>query len=197
LIEAEEIALAALAAAQEAGGAPNAFRPDVLDVVGRIGAAGSPERRMAVVRTVELTRGVTARPAIREAWRSLYDSAVTLDQKVIGERFAVLERERVLVTEAAIADPVTLRAGVGPVLPVRAPKQQLSIPAFGEPFPLEFDLNAATDIEWRFVPGIATDARARILAERDRRPFASYEDFARRVGISPASIGIEPVEHTP
>ena len=63
-----------------------------------------------------------------------------LDQEPVAERFAALERNRVSVEEAAPADPSTLRAGIGRVVPVRIPKHQLSIPAFGEAFVLEFDV---------------------------------------------------------
>jgi hypothetical protein len=78
------------------------------------------------------------------------------------------------------------------VLPVSAAAVLLELKAFGEKFPLEFDLNAAADAEWAAV-GLDAAACARLVAERDRQPFASVADFERRGGRTLASLGLAAV----
>jgi hypothetical protein len=74
-------------------------------------------------------------------------------------------------------------------VPVRQEKVLLELKAVGEKFPLEFDLNAAGEAEW-LAAGVERAAIEKILAERDRLPFASPSDFERRVGLPLASLGL-------
>jgi hypothetical protein len=192
VIDAQEALLRALASASAAAREP--FRPDIVDVIAGIGAAGSAERRLAIVRFVEITRGVTARPAFRADWRELYASALALDMGAIGQSFPALERERVALHDAAVKDPAVLRAGLGPVLPVRAPGVLLTLKALGDPFALEFDLNASTRAEWRALPTVEERVMARILTERDTRPFMTVADFEARTGQTLRALGLEPIK---
>lgn len=52
---------------------------------------------------------------------------------------------------------------------------------------LQIHVNQATEESLRLLPGIGTVTVARIIEERDRRPFADAQDFENRVkGIGPA-----------
>jgi hypothetical protein len=185
LFHAEQVLLRALSALQPAAG----FRPDLIDVVSAVGEAGSPERAMAVSRFVSVTRGVTARPGIRGTWAALYRSAWSLDFDATKPLFAELDAARDAIVEAALIDPATLRQGLGPILPVSAPKVVLELKALQQTFPLEFDLNAATEAEW-MATGADASTRVRLLAERDRVPFASIVDFEKRAGVTLRSLGL-------
>jgi hypothetical protein len=172
--------------------AGNGFRPDLVDLVSAVGDAGSTERAVAVSRFVSVTRGVTARPEIRARWAALYADAVGLDFDGTKPLFAELDAARDAVVAAALADPASLRRGLGPILPVSAPKVELELKVLQQKFPLEFDLNAATEAEWA-AAGADVPTRARLLAERDRAPFSSMADFERRAGVALQALGLAPV----
>jgi hypothetical protein len=166
------------------------FRPDVVDLVGAIGDPGSSERTAAVSRFVSVTRGVTARPGIRADWAALYGDAVVLDMDAATPLFASLDAAREAIVAAALADPAELRRGLGPVLAVSAPKVTLELKVFHSTFPLEFDLNAATEAEW-LAAGVDAATSAGLLAERDRAPFSSIGDFERRTHKALSAFGLE------
>ena len=170
--------------------ARNGFRPDIVDLVAAVGAPGSPERAVAVSRFVSVTRGVTARPDVREKWAALYRDGISLDLGGAKALFAELDTLRDLVVEAALRDPQTLRSAIGPVVPVRAPKVMLELKALGEKFALEFDLNAAGDADW-LAAGADRATGEKIQRERDKAPFASVGDFEKRTGLSLATLGLE------
>lgn len=179
LVEAEMRLVAAL---QRSASTGRADRPDVVDVVAAYGA-DEPARRAAVERFVVVTRGVTARPAIRTEWATLHRAAVDLDIAAARKLADSLEAARREIVEAAMKDVETLRAGVGPVLPIRLPETKAQLKALGEPFEVEFDLNAMSAAELRLLTPDAA-LRARIRAERDTRPFASIADFEQRAGVA-------------
>ena len=189
LLDAERSLLRALSKASRGPG----FRPDLIDLVGNVGDAGTPERAMALSRFVTVTRGVTADPDVRARWTSLYQGALALDSAAIKPLIAALDAARDAVTEAAVRDVSVLRKQIGPILPVRQDKVLLEIKAFGEKFPLEFDLNAAGDAEWN-AAGVDRGVLEKVLAERDRAPFTSVEDFERRVGQPISSLGLTVVD---
>ncbi len=191
LVQAEQIVLAGLAAMGDPR--PLEFRPDILDLVAALGPVGSATRRVAVSRFIDLTRGVTARPDLRARWHRFYDAGLSLDIEQANAIFAEMEKVRVQLVEAALADPSTLRAGTGPVLPVRAAGVQLQMKALGRDFPLEYDVNAASDAELVASPKIDPATRARILEELDRAPFHSIEDFEKRIGHTLADVGLTAV----
>jgi hypothetical protein len=170
------------AALQRAAVSVQQPRPDLIDVVAAYGT-DPQQRRTAIEPFVAITRGVTANPALRIDWARLFQSAVELD--VNGARALVdkIDAVRRGIVDAAIADPSTLRAGVGPQLPVRMAAVTVQLKALGEPFAVEFDLNALDGAQ---LATLAPDAamRARIRAERDSRPFASYADFEQRCGLT-------------
>ncbi len=172
--------------------ARNGFRPDIVDLVSAVGAPGSPERGVAISRFVSVTRGVTARPEVREKWAALYRDGVGLDINGSKPLFAEMDTLRDGVVEAAAKDPRSLRTAVGPVVPVRAPKVMLELKALGEKFPLEFDLNAAGDADW-LAAGADRAASEKIQRERDKAPFASVGDFEKRTGMLLAKLGLEEI----
>jgi hypothetical protein len=73
---------------------------------------------------------------------------------------------------------------------------KVQLKALGEPFAVEFDLNAAGAAELKLLAA-DTAVRTRIRAERDRQPFASYEDFERRAGVTLAALNAAPVSGGP
>jgi hypothetical protein len=188
LIEAE---LRLVEALRRAGSIQQPYRPDLVDVVATYGgdAAG---RRHCVERFVGVTRGVTARPAMRTDWAAFHQAAVDLDIAVARKLADDLEAARREIVDAAVKDPETLRTGIGPVLPVRLDRVKAQLKALGEPFAVEFDLNAMGAAELNVLtPDRAL--RARIRKERDTSPFASIEDFERRVGATLGVVGAVPV----
>jgi hypothetical protein len=188
LFRAEQVLLRALSRLP----APSGFRPDLVDVVAAVGETGSAERAVAVSRFVNVTRGVTARPEIRGKWTAVYGDAVALDFDAATPLFAELDSAREAILVAALADPETLRRGLGPIIPVSAAKVVLELKALQQKFPLEFDLNAATEAEW-MAAGADTATAARALAERDRMPFSSVADFESRTGVTLQALGLTAV----
>jgi hypothetical protein len=185
LLEAEQTILRGLSSLGRQPG----YRPDLIDLVTSIGETGSPERAMAIARFVNVTRAVTARADVRARWRSLYGSALALDFAAAKPLFAELDAARDGTIDAALRDPSVLRSQLGPILPVRQEKVLLELKALGETFPLEFDLNAAGEAEWR-AAGAERAVMETILSERDRSPFKSPADFEERVGRPLTSLGL-------
>jgi hypothetical protein len=189
LLDAERALLRAFSSLKRGSG----FRPDLVDLVDNVGEAGSPERAMAISRFASITRSVTADSDVRARWTSLYQSALALDTAATKSQFAALDATRDAVVEAALRDPSVLRRQLGPLLPVRQEKVLLELKAFGETFPLEFDLNAAGEAEW-LATGVERVVLDKALAERDRLPFSSVADFEQRVGRAIGTLGLAVVE---
>jgi hypothetical protein len=167
------------------------YRPDLVDVVAAYGG-DAPGRRHAVERFVGVTRGVTARPSMRNDWASFHQAAVDLDIAVARKLADGLEAARREIVDAAVKDPATLRTGIGPLLPVVLERVKAQLKALGEPFAVEFDLNAMGAAELNVLTPDRM-LRAQIRKERDTRPFASIEDFERRVGATLGVLGAVPV----
>jgi hypothetical protein len=188
LVEAEQAILRAIAALPE----PSPFRPDLVDLVAALGADGS-DRAIAISRFVSVTRGVTAKADIRRKWSALYHDALALDFDATKPLFADLDAAREAILQSAWKDPAVLRAALGPVLPVRAPKVKLELKMLGESFELDFDLNAAAEAEW-LAAGVDRGTAAAMLGEREKAPFASIPDFEKRTGRKLGSLGLVIVE---
>lgn len=167
-----------------------AFRPDVVDVIAACGPSSSARARQAIEIFVGITRGITARPELRARWRGLYASALGADFGASRPALEVLDAARRELVTRALADPSVLRSGLGPVVPVRAEGPELGIAGLGMKFAREFDLNAATRAELALLRPAGRMRATSILAERDRRPFASLADFEQRTGIAAAAAGL-------
>lgn len=135
---------------------------------------------------LDLSHGVFVDPEARERWRRAYLGALRLDMEAVG--LAELEERRRDWRRRVLADPAVLRARIGPEIPCEVPGVTVELVAFGEPLPLYFDLNTAEPGVLALVPGLGEEARARLLAEREARPFAGVEDFERRVGVTGAGL---------
>jgi hypothetical protein len=179
-------------ALERAGSIQQDYRADLCDVVASYGRDDST-RRHAVERFVAITRGVTARPVMRTEWAALHRAAVDLDIGAARQLADRLEQARREIVEGAMKDLGTLRAGVGPVLPVSLGGVKVHLKALGEPFAVEFDLNAMAGAELKVLTADAA-LRGRIRAERDQRPFASFEEFERRAGVTLGALGAEVVK---
>ncbi len=189
LVDAE---LRLVEALQRSASTGEPHRPDLVDVVAAYGKDAAA-RRYAVERLVGVTRGVTAKPGMRTEWAALHQAAVDLDIVSARKLSDALEASRRAIVEAAVADVETLRAGIGPVIPVRLPEKKVQLKALGEPFEVEFDLNAMSAAELRLLTPDAA-LRARIRGQRDQRPFASVEEFEKRAGVTLGAIGARPVK---
>lgn len=189
LLDAEQVVLQALAAMPK----PSGFRPDIIDLVSVIGTPDSPARTLAISRFVNVTRAVTVRADVRAKWAALYHDAIGLDFDATKPLFSDLDAARDATLKAAWKDPSTLRALVGPVLPVRAANVKLELKMLGEAFELDFDLNAAGEAEW-LAAGADRPTTDPLLHERDKAPFASVRDFETRTGRTLKSLGLVPVE---
>ena len=183
---AEERLVEALLALPDNGREP--FRPDIVDLIAASGDSDSSARQSLVARFVDLTRGVTAEPTLQANWSKFYRSALALDQETLMPVFQSLDGARRDIRAAATSNPNILRLGLGPVIPVRIPRQQVRIVAFGEAFPVEFDLNAAGEAEFTLI-GLSASKAEDICRERDRKPFASLGDFEKRTGFRPQRWG--------
>jgi len=193
--DAEMILLAALAPLPPPDS--DTFRPDLIDVIEALGRANPHVGGIAISRFVDITRGVTAHPAIRERWRTLYDAAIMLDVGPLKALIAAIDTERGEIVTRARQDISTLRAGIGPVIPVRVKGATFELKALGEQSPIEFDLNGMSEAEMALLPALNADARARIARERERAPFASPSDFATRTGCRLEQMGLAEVDPTP
>jgi len=191
IIDAEMALLEAVATLPQTD--TRAFRPDVLDVVEAMKRRDAHLGDIAISRFVDVTRGVTARPAIRSAWRTLYGAAIMLDLDSAKRLIVGMDAERGDVVEQARHDMASLRAGVGPVLAVRIRGAGFELKALGEQLAVEFDLNAMSDAEIALLKGLDPAARSRVERERDRAPFASASDFAARTGLTLEQLGLEVV----
>lgn len=189
LIDSEMILLEGIAALPP----PEAdtFRPDLLDLVQALGRANPHVGDIAVSRFVDITRGVTARPAVRAEWRTLYDAAIMLDLDTAKAMIAKMDADRGDIVTRARQDIGSLRAGVGPIIPVRVKGRTFELKALGEKMQVEFDLNAMSEAEMTLLPALPADVRTRIIRERERAPFASAADFASRAGCSLDQLGLE------
>ena len=188
LLAAEMKLLEALAALADAEPAP--FRPDLLDFVEALSRGDAHIGDVARARFVDLTRGVTARPSLRARWRTLYDRAIMLDLAEARALIAQMDAERGAIVEQARRDPSSLRAGVGPVIPVRLATASYELKALGERLPVEFDLNAMSAPELALLPPLDGEARVRVERERERAPFASAADFTARTGLALEALGL-------
>jgi hypothetical protein len=191
LIDAEMTLVEALATLPEPD--PAAFRPDMLDVVEALTRADAHVGELAVSRFVDVTRGVTARPAIRERWRRLYDAAIMLDLVSAKALITQMDAERGEIVQQARRDVASLRAGVGPIIPVRVQGVAFEMKALGRKVPAEFDLNGMSAAEIALLPAVERDVLARLERERERAPFTSAADFTARTGLSLAQMGLTEV----
>ncbi len=192
LVDAEMALLEGLGALNDSHGDP--FRPDLLDLVTSLTATSPHVRDVALSRFIDVTRGVTARPPIRGRWRGLYDNAMLLAIADAKSAITQMDAERGEILARARQDPSSLRAGVGPIIPVRVAAATFELKALGEKMPVEFDLNAMSEPELAVLPAIADALKARILSERERAPFDSIEDFGKRTGASLDQLGLTKVD---
>ncbi len=191
LVTVEMTLLAAFAALPASDAA--SFRPDLLDLVAALGRVSAHAGDAGRARLVDITRGVTAEPAVRDRWRTLYEKALMLDLVDAKALVSQMDAERGRIVVEAARDVMTLRAGVGPVIPVRVPGVVVQLKALGETMPVEFDLNAISAPEYSLLPSLDASARERIEHERGRAPFASIADFTSRTGVALESVGLTAV----
>lgn len=189
LVEAEMVLLEALSSLP----APDSdtFRPDALDLLEAIGRVNDHAGELALARFVDVTKGVTARPAIRTRWRSLYENAIMLNITDAKAQILEMDSERGDITKRARQDPASLRAGAGPVIPVAVKGAGFEMKAFGsEKLPVAFDLNAISAPELAQLQAAGSAALAIVERERERAPFSSIADFAARTGLSLEQLGL-------
>jgi hypothetical protein len=189
LLAAEIELVNALTAAEKAAGGEGAFRPDLIDVV----SAPGPARAVALGAFLAQTRGVTAAPRLAAEWTRAWRGALTMDIASAKDASELLSKALADLSKKAEADPKLLRAAVGPVLPVRAPSVKLELKALGEPFPLEFDLNALSSAELAKLQ-VTPAQRLKLDSERARAPFSTIADFESRTGVKLSALGLEPVK---
>ena len=189
LLDAEMVLLEALAALPPPD--PDHFRPDLLDVMEAL-ARGNPHTgEIAISRFVDVTRGVTARPSLRTRWHTLYDAAILLDLNTAKPLITAMDAERGDIVAEARRQIGVLRAGVGPVIPVRVKGARFELKALGEQDPVEFDLNGMSLAEMALLASRDAASQTRIGRERERAPFASVADFTTRTGFSLEQLGLE------
>lgn len=135
---------------------------------------------------LDLSRGVLVDPEAAALWQRHYLAALRQDHDRLGVDAINAARRRWL--EATLADPEILSTRLGPQLGCTVPGVTVSLPGMGVQAPLGFDLNTAEEGVLRLVPGITDAEVGRWLAERQRLPFASADDFRARVALRPAVL---------
>ena len=189
IVKAEVELLAALKKACQNKGV-NATVLDVVDAHYEL----FPEQRERLLKTfIDISRGVTADNSICKLWSELHDCSIRLDGNKLRNKVIALEKRRKSIYDKALKEPASLRKEIGTILPVRVPKITLQIPIFGSSFPLEFCLNAASRQEVMALRWITIKSRLQWLKELDKAPFASYEDFVKRTGISFTAAGLKKI----
>jgi len=146
-----------------------------------------PEERAGIVDALnDLSHGVFVDPGAGALWREHYLASLRLDLAHLNRDAINAARKR--WREQVLADPQILFSRIGPEIVCTVPAVTVRLLAFGEDAPLRFDVNTVQEGILRLVPGIAEDEIARFAAERARAPFASAEDFRRRVGLRAATL---------
>jgi len=145
-----------------------------------------PDERAAIVDLLnDLSHGVFVDPAARLQWRDHYLAALQLDRSHLNVEAITAARKR--WREQVVAEPRALLSRVGPQLACTVPSRKINIAIFGEPSPVRFDINTAPPGILRLIPGIQEDEVTRWIAERDRKPFQSVDDFRSRVHLGSAT----------
>jgi len=153
----------------------------LIDLVAALVEVDRPLGERAVRAFLDLSHGVTVDGDAAALWARFHDAALHLDMASLMATRAEIEKRREGWEGEALADPRILARRVGPVVVLRAPAVVVGLTAFGPPQPLDFDVNAAGPAILRLVPGLREPAVAGLLAERDKAPFASTEEFFARV----------------
>lgn len=146
----------------------------LLDLVAAAGPA-------ALDAFLDLSRGVTVDGEAAALWASLYDVALAVDLGARGRLLDAIETKRAAWRTEALATPAILARRLGPVVPVVVDKVAVELKAFGAKNPLVFDANACGAPLLELVPGWTPAAVASYLAERERQPFASFDDLVKRL----------------
>lgn len=188
IIEAEILILRAISKMPDSDA--DTFKPDLLDLVEGLTRLDTVVGDIAIARFVDITKGVTARPEIRTTWHTLYNSALLLDLTQAKALIASMDAGRNEIVQSAKRDFSTLRAGLGPVVPVSLPSATFTLAAFDRTEEVDFDLNAMSTAEFELMPGLTAEARTRIEQERARQPFRSLDDFSKRTGLDPQMLGL-------
>jgi len=145
-----------------------------------------PDEKAAIADLLnEISHGVFVDAGARRLWRDHYLAAVRLD---IGHlNLEAINAARKRWREQVLAEPRILFSRLGPQLACTVPASEIKIEVFGEAAPLRFDLNTVPAAILRLVPGIKENEIEGWIAERDRQPFKSVEDFRSRVRLETAS----------
>ena len=146
-----------------------------------------PEERAQIVDALnDLSHGVFVDPGAGALWRDHYMASLRLDLEHLNRDAINAARKR--WREQAMADPQVLYSRIGPEIVCTVPAVTVRLVAFGEGAPLRFDVNTVQEGVLRLVPGITDDEIARFGAERAKLPFASADDFRRRVALRAATM---------
>lgn len=135
---------------------------------------------------LDLSRGVLVDPEATALWQRHYLAALRQDLDRLEVDAINAARRRWL--EVTLADPEILSSRLGPQLGCTVPAVTVRLPGMGVEAPLAFDLNTAEAGVLRLLPGITDAEVGRWLAERQRLPFASADDFRARVALRPAVL---------
>jgi hypothetical protein len=146
-------------------------------------AADYPDEAEAVYDVfLEITQGVTVEPR-----------ALQIAQDWVAARLTTAEHQAYLngLRQRLLAGQTEVDSGLGPQIWLRNPKVQVGVWALDAyasilPRPYHFNLNAATVIDLRTVPGIDVQLAREIVRLRDERGgFSALDDLAGIPGVTP------------
>lgn len=119
---------------------------------------------------------------------------MTLDVPAVQREQQALTAALQEIGAVARKDAAILRTALGPVIPVRAPAVMMHVAAFGDPFPLELDLNGFTSAELSCLTKADAAFQEILRTERAKKSFDDVKDFEARTHRTLASLGLEAIK---
>ncbi len=127
---------------------------------------------------LDLSHGVFVDSHAATLWRDHYLAALSFD--LAEAKNQDIETARNQWRVESLKDPGILYSRLGPQLRIEVPEISILLVSFEEPAPLSFDANTVQEGIIRMIPDIS-DEEVRIwLAQRNEKPFASFDDFKKR-----------------
>ncbi len=119
---------------------------------------------------LETTKYLTIDPEAANRFQNLYTAGAILDIQALPKLLQASEKMRRQSLQSALANPTQLGAMLGPQLWLRYPEVKLDLPAFGIiGSPLLLNLNTASALQLRHLPGLSTADQAEILGYRQQK----------------------------
>ncbi|MFZ2955912.1 MAG: hypothetical protein WA705_03315 [Candidatus Ozemobacteraceae bacterium] len=142
-----------------------------------------------------ITHGITENAGVGVLWHELYQASLVLDGTKAGPGLQQYVAMTASLAATIASHPELIGKCLGSPIPVRVKAIQLHLPGIvPEPFPLEFDLNAAGNAEWQQLASASGLPLSTILDAVKQGPAASLAEFKSRFGEAAGKLVLEPAE---